>query len=62
MPEPIRDHILEDGVITKFTATIEKGARGLLNNPEKTQPPESPFVNGDLNGIIKKPRGVYCER
>jgi len=21
------------------------------NSPEKTQPPESPFIKGDLNGI-----------
>ena len=28
-----------------------KGARGLYNSPEKTQPPVSPFLKGDLNGI-----------
>jgi hypothetical protein len=34
-----------------YKSPLEKGARGLLNSPEKTQPPESPFVKGDLNGI-----------
>ena len=29
---------------------LEKGARGCKIDPEKTQPPKSPFVKGNLKG------------
>jgi len=30
---------------------LEKGAQGVVKLPGKTQPPKSPFINGDLKGI-----------
>ncbi len=28
-----------------------KGGEGVVNSPGKAQPPESPFIKGNLNGI-----------
>jgi len=31
---------------------LRKGGKGVVKLPRKTQPPESPFIKGDYEGLI----------